>query len=810
MCIQTMDLTQSKITKQEWESLEVPVSESEKNVLDMLVRGYDNPDARHNDHKSLLQFLKMEGDVYHLHLYQKHFHERIQTIVRKYCPDVTYSLPTADLKKLNSIDLARLQNLDKNIDANKEKIFEFTLIELCYQTARNHKKGRECYVSYLYSLVQVLRVSIQDINRGVLAFSNAVINKYYDEVKPSHIIKNASRFIEQNEYVTKYKDQQLYTHQKDIYRIFSNDTEHTGNLVTYCAPTGTGKTLTPIGLACGFRVIFVCVARHIGMSLAKSAISVGRKVAFAFGCKTDEDIRLHYFAAKDYERNWKSGGIYRVDNSVGDNVEILICDVKSYLISMEYMLRFGPAEGLIVFWDEPTITLEHEKHELHETISKNWHSNKIPNMVLSCATLPDNNEIQPVKDNFIKRFPSAQIHDIRSNDYTKSIPLVNRGGKCILVHNLCDSYEDMKRTVQYCHDHPTLLRYFDLGGVADFLYQVHKDDVVNIAQYFTKIEEITMDTIKFAYINTLLSLTEDQWIHARDKLLKKDKPKYPDASDSGVLLTTQDAHTLTDGPTIYLCEDTEKIGNFYLQQSRIPSSVLDQLTKTIETNNSVYKKMNHAEQLVEQEFEKHDDPDSKGKGKVKSKISNETKRHMAEINRLRKQVMSVTLDRRYVPNTKEHQSVWVGIGEYNKQSFSPSIDEDSATEIMSLGVDNYLKILLLLGIGVLRQREKSYRHYEEIMKRLASKQCLFIIVASSDYIYGTNYQFCHGVIGKDLCDMTQQKTIQSLGRIGRGHIQHMYSVRFRDDTIYERLFRKQQENIEAENMCKLLSDDVAV
>lgn len=807
-----MDLSQSKITKQEWESLEVPVNEREKNVLDMLNRGYADPAARHNDHKSLLRFLKMDGDSYHQHLYQKHFHERIQTTVRKYCPDVTYTLPTAALKKLNSVDLARLNNLDKNIDANKDRIFEFTLIDLCYHIAKNHKKKRDCYVSYLYSLVHVLRVSIDGINTGVLSYANAVIAKYYDSVKPKHMIRNAARFIEQNEYVSKYRDQQLYAHQQDIYRVFSDKDVTKGSFVTYCAPTGTGKTLTPIGLANGYRIIFVCVARHIGMSLARSAISVGRKVAFAFGCKTDEDIRLHYFAAKDYERNWKSGGIYRVDNSVGDNVEILICDVKSYLISMEYMLRFGPAEGLIVFWDEPTITLEREEHPLHEVISRNWNENKIPNMILSCATLPDDNEIRVVKDRFVAKFPGTSLHDVRSNDYTKSIPLISRDGKCVLIHNLCESYEDMREVVQYCIEHSTLLRYFDLGGVADFLNQVHKDGMVPIEHYFTNIEEITMDSIKMAYLNTLAELTEEQWKKARETAVSRDAAKFPDASDSGVLFTTTDAHTLTDGPTIYLCEDTMKMANFYLQQSRIPASVLDDLTKAIETNNSLYKKITNVEHLIEQEFEKTDDPDGKGKGKNigKSRLSNDGKRNMAEINRLRRQVMAVTLDDRYIPNTRAHQNVWVGLEEYHEQAFSPRIDEESAAEIMSLGVDNMMKILLLLGIGVLRPRENSNKHYDEIMKRLANDQRLFIIVASSDYIYGTNYQFCHGVIGKDLTEMTQQKTIQSLGRIGRGHIQHTYSARFRDDSIYRKLFHKQATNIEADNMCRLLGGDVAI
>ena len=57
--------------------------------------------------------------------------------------------------------------------------------------------------------------------------------------------------------------------------------------------------------------------------------------------------------------------------------------------------------------------------------------------------------------------------------------------------------------------------------------------------------------------------------------------------------------------------------------------------------------------------------------------------------------------------------------------------------------------------------------YVEIMKKLAEDQKLYLIIASSDYIYGTNYQFCHGYLSRDLENMTQEKMIQAFGRVGR-------------------------------------------
>jgi len=58
-----------------------------------------------------------------------------------------------------------------------------------------------------------------------------------------------------------------------------------------------------------------------------------------------------------------------------------------------------------------------------------------------------------------------------------------------------------------------------------------------------------------------------------------------------------------------------------------------------------------------------------------------------------------------------------------------------------------------------------------------------------------------------LANMTQQKTLQAMGRIGRNNIQQDYTVRFRDDEMIERLFSRPAVNREAENMCRLFSSN---
>jgi hypothetical protein len=84
-----------------------------------------------------------------------------------------------------------------------------------------------------------------------------------------------------------------------------------------------------------------------------------------------------------------------------------------------------------------------------------------------------------------------------------------------------------------------------------------------------------------------------------------------------------------------------------------------------------------------------------------------------------------------------------------------------------------------------------------------------MIIASSDYIYGTNYQFCHGFLSKDLV-LTQEKVIQAMGRIGRNNIQQTYTVRFRDDEQIYKLFTSETDKPEIINMNKLFNTNKVV
>jgi hypothetical protein len=178
-----------------------------------------------------------------------------------------------------------------------------------------------------------------------------------------------------------------------------------------------------------------------------------------------------------------------------------------------------------------------------------------------------------------------------------------------------------------------------------------------------------------------------------------------------------------------------------------------------------------------------------------------------EINSLRSMIKTASLNDAFIPYKKMHLDKWVSELD-TTGTFTSNVDEQIVCDIMALkGVENSWKVLLMMGIGVFINHENIT--YTEIMKKLADEQKLYMIIASSDYIYGTNYQFCHGFLSKDL-DLTQEKLIQAMGRIGRNNIQQTYTIRFRDDDQIAKLFTSETDKPEIINMNRLFNSKKVV
>ena len=913
-----MDLKQVKLSKSEWDSIEIPVSDKEKEVLSLIIQGYKDVNIKINKTNSLFTYLKIESNTeIEEFLFNKYFVDKIKQFIKKYnltCikfekskgnkhkkhkmaatraneieevsaiagggaaveePDAGDGIYYLDINpniKLKNRDQIRLNRMD-TINPETADIYEFILFSHFDKLLDERSKLNKHWLFHYYTLRKLLANTIDKINNYLRNIIVTVLDTVEGEVDLGHIVDNSVEFIEKNSHLLKYGDMTLYEHQKEVFTAAKG---YGPKLILYIAPTGTGKTMTPLGLSEENRVIFVCAARHVGLQLARAAISSGKKIAFAFGCSSAEDVRLHYFAAADYTINKRTGGIGKVDNSNGRKVEIIICDIRSYLPAMYYMLAFNSPRNIVVQWDEPTITMDYNSHPLHSVIKKNWQENLIPNMVLSSATLPKENELTQTIDDFRAKFTKPKcdpprIFNIVSHDCKKTIPIINNNGFVVMPHYTCGSdYSEVLKVAEHCDENLTLLRYFDLKEASDFImYSERNDYTKSVAKFirnFASVDDINMMSIKMHYLKVLKNIkTEETWsqiyrhftnvrykrivpnsgIDATGNKISKSVSVGPGATyrtgnapingkiggtplsrlasqqdtnlalpraepngSCAIYVTTKDSYTLTDGPTIFLANDVQKVAKFCIQQANIPAVIMKDITEKIEFNNAINEKISELEHTLAFEEEKLTNKllgstgtssktkEKKSKMKIASKMidrslvadENPSIEKMRDIiEDLKGMVKSASLNDVFIPNKLAHLEKWA-VGLDTKLAFTSNIDEQSITSIMLLkDVEDSWKVLLLLGIGVFTEHKSIA--YTEIMKKLADKQQLYLIIADSDYIYGTNYQFCHGYLSKDL-NMTQEKIIQALGRIGRNNIQQEYSARFRDDEQIKTLFTK--------------------
>ena len=728
-------MNQTKLTKEEWNAVELPVTANELSVLKFIQRAFEHPTLVENDLNTLYAYLKLKpSPQLDDHLFHKYF-------------KVSWEVPKSKIQ-LKRADQIRLDTTPVNID---EVLYEHVIVEMC------EKKQ-------FYHLNWMLTLHVKHPNSHIINYAKHCLSKYIPNIP--QLIANSVDLLERNKYV-KYKDRVLYSHQRELFQLAKQ--EHP-KLVLYIAPTGTGKTMTPIGLSEKYRVIFVCAAKHVGMALMKAAISVGKPCGVAFGCSSMEDIRLHNSAAQKYIRNKKSGAIKKVDNSLGEKVEILISDLQSYIYAEEYMLQFFSSETVLLYWDEPTISMDEDDHELHPVIRRTWKSHKIPTIVLSSATLP--------KIDYTK-LTSLQVHEIYSYESTKTIQLLSPDNYIVLPHHYCKTQEELRQCIQHLEDNLILLKYVDLGAVVHFL----KDKTLP----FTKTEDVTIMSIKKQYLQYLKThkITEAD-IYTRIQMAPT------------IQMCSEDAWTCAYGPTMYVADDVTKIVSYFLKTSAIPSAVMDELMKNLSHNNDIAERVTKLEKDVQ---DRNKDDVKKDKRITDNRGTDAVKRTQQEIARLQASVRPITLPDKFIPNTYAHLERFKHLDKLGT-AFTAELDPTILGKVLLLQVDTAWKVLLMMGIAVFSTDVQP--KYLEIVKELTAKEKMYAVFATKDFIFGTNYQFANLYIGKDLVTkITQEKIIQTAGRVGRGK-QVPYSIRLRDEMFISKLFMP-QDNQEGRIMERLFS-----
>ena len=129
-----MDLTQKKLSRTEWNSIEIPVSSREKEILKLILQGYDNLQIEYCTCKTIQQLLKTEQtSEMDYHLFQLFLEQEVKKDIKKHGIDFTVKPCKTKIKKKDQI---RVDNFKSHIDTNA---YEFLLQKLIHGILSNTK-----------------------------------------------------------------------------------------------------------------------------------------------------------------------------------------------------------------------------------------------------------------------------------------------------------------------------------------------------------------------------------------------------------------------------------------------------------------------------------------------------------------------------------------------------------------------------------------------------------------------------------------------------------------------------------------------
>lgn len=186
-----MDLKQRKLSKSEWESIEIPVSKDEIEILQLITNGFTNVHLKVNKTDSIFTYLKIEyNSQIEEFLYVKYFADKIKVLIKnnnidfiKFSADnfskrtkslensnnKIYNVNASNIVRLKSGDQIRLSRLDNDslIDINKTNIYEFVLFNNLEQMLINKTNKKNIWMFYYYTLNKLIQNNVEKVNRFI-------------------------------------------------------------------------------------------------------------------------------------------------------------------------------------------------------------------------------------------------------------------------------------------------------------------------------------------------------------------------------------------------------------------------------------------------------------------------------------------------------------------------------------------------------------------------------------------------------------------------------------------------------------------
>ena len=221
-----MDLNQRKLTKAEWNGMEVPISTHEKRITELIKKGYHNVNIKMNHTASLLSYMKIGStDATDNYIYVTYLQDYLLNIGKKYNLSITKKqLLKNSLKKA---DIIRLTNTDKQLETHKNDIYEYIILKLLenlyiqknlYENQnkrenksndkkdKKDKKDKNSWLYYYYTIKTIIEYNINNVNIYFKQIVKSLLSNLNEDADIIKMVSSAFTLIEKNTYLLKYVD----------------------------------------------------------------------------------------------------------------------------------------------------------------------------------------------------------------------------------------------------------------------------------------------------------------------------------------------------------------------------------------------------------------------------------------------------------------------------------------------------------------------------------------------------------------------------------------------------------------------------
>ena len=566
----------------------------------------------------------------------------------------------------------------------------------------------------------------------------------------SDIKHNLFSVLLKNEFLIKSTIKQkinLFSGQKKVCDIVRSDDPY---LICLSLTQAEGKTTLASLLhqASGKKIIYCCIVDEVYMNVAQESYFLNTPPVMVSGgagkYRVIPSFKIHRnsFSSDDEEAN-----IYEymsMLNSRANKPNMFIVDLKSLDWFLEVIRE--QSDEYLLFIDEPTMYSDVPGHKIPELMGGHIFKNLLRHTILSSATLPKMEFMQPVIEHWLETWECEEkhIHEISASGTNNSLSIIcSETGRMYLPHFKCKSKTEFVRFIED-----------DFEGRPIFRKSYTGPAVYEMIKLMKKLEIEFIEPKDFFDLNTITLATIRTYAkHLLERISEKDEEIIINFCSQTYDVGLDPLVDIDTAITTY----SGKLPGLTLMAVDEPKTVgvrmVAPLAGSMDLKN-ICKQMDRAEVVEEK------------KARSMEKMKREERTEVEERDRDR--VLTMYIKEEDIIHSRRHLSKYCvsDLPSFHHRFFRYSPSDSMIKDVCQLPNFEWEKQGLLSGV-VHTDIDKSSNYYEMVSPLILQGKVPFVLV-DNDYTYGVHSAASNAIVTPEFVAGHSQGTLeQYVNRIGR-------------------------------------------